>query len=179
MKAAYPQVKEKYLSEYCFSGTYIISLLKTGYEFSLETWQQIQFLGKVFTYAGAVCLASPVAPPIPYSNPLPAGVLAWCTHTPCFRPLALPQPIVCPLGSPWGSVASCPLFQIGSSDAGWTLGYMLNLTNMIPAEQPLMRPLSHAGYVGLMVLSSLVLVGALLLGWCIFRKPRCLRKGIV
>ncbi|KYO27106.1 ectonucleoside triphosphate diphosphohydrolase 1 isoform X2 [Alligator mississippiensis] len=114
VKAAYPQVKEKYLSEYCFSGTYIISLLKTGYEFSLETWQQIQFLGK-----------------------------------------------------------------IGSSDAGWTLGYMLNLTNMIPAEQPLMRPLSHAGYVGLMVLSSLVLVGALLLGWCIFRKPRCLRKGIV
>ncbi|KFU91464.1 Ectonucleoside triphosphate diphosphohydrolase 1, partial [Chaetura pelagica] len=93
VKTAYHQIKEKYLSEYCFSGVYILSLLENGYEFTEENWQRIEFLGK-----------------------------------------------------------------IGSSDAGWTLGYMLNLTNMIPAEEPAVPPLSHGSYVGLMVLCSLVLV---------------------
>uniref|UniRef100_A0A8C0GSL6 Ectonucleoside triphosphate diphosphohydrolase 1 n=1 Tax=Chelonoidis abingdonii TaxID=106734 RepID=A0A8C0GSL6_CHEAB len=89
VKAEFPKIKEKYLSEYCFSGTYILSLLENGYGFTMEKWQSIQFLGK-----------------------------------------------------------------IGSSDAGWTLGYMLNLTNMIPAEKPPTRPLSHASYYFLLVLSS-------------------------
>ncbi|XP_067393126.1 ectonucleoside triphosphate diphosphohydrolase 1 isoform X2 [Emydura macquarii macquarii] len=114
VKADFPKIKEKYLSEYCFSGTYVLSLLENGYGFTTETWQSIQFLGK-----------------------------------------------------------------IGSSDAGWTLGYMLNLTNMIPAENPPTRPLSHASYVGLMVLCSLVLVAVLLLGWLIFHKPKCLQKGLI
>ncbi|XP_064370143.1 ectonucleoside triphosphate diphosphohydrolase 1 isoform X1 [Dromaius novaehollandiae] len=114
VKLAYHQIKEKYLSEYCFSGTYILSLLQNGYEFTEENWQRIHFLGK-----------------------------------------------------------------IGSSDAGWTLGYMLNLTNMIPAEEPAAPPLSHGSYVGLMVLCSLVLVSVLLLAWLLFHKPKCLQKGIV
>ncbi|CAJ0927921.1 unnamed protein product, partial [Ranitomeya imitator] len=46
------------------------------------------------------------------------------------------------------------LGKIHGSDAGWTLGYMLNLTNMIPSELPLSPPLSHGGYVGLMVFFS-------------------------
>ncbi|XP_010211413.1 PREDICTED: ectonucleoside triphosphate diphosphohydrolase 1 isoform X1 [Tinamus guttatus] len=114
VKPEYHQVKEKYLSEYCFSGTYILSLLQNGYEFTEENWQRIHFLGK-----------------------------------------------------------------IGSSDAGWTLGYMLNLTNMIPAEEPAVPPLSHSSYVGLMVLCSLVLVAVLVLAWLLFHKPKCLQKGIV
>ncbi|XP_073210795.1 ectonucleoside triphosphate diphosphohydrolase 1 isoform X1 [Lepidochelys kempii] len=114
VKAEFPKIKEKYLSEYCFSGTYILSLLENGYGFTTEKWQSIQFLGK-----------------------------------------------------------------IGSSDAGWTLGYMLNLTNMIPAEKPPTRPLSHASYVGLMVFCSLVLVAVLLLGWLTFHKPKCLQKGLI
>nr|XP_013810470.1 PREDICTED: ectonucleoside triphosphate diphosphohydrolase 1 isoform X5 [Apteryx mantelli mantelli] len=114
VKPAYRQIKEKYLSEYCFSGTYILSLLQNGYEFTEENWQRIHFLEK-----------------------------------------------------------------IGSSDAGWTLGYMLNLTNMIPAEEPAMPPLSHGSYVGLMVLCSLVLVSVVLLAWLLFHKPKCLQKGIV
>ncbi|NWR71100.1 ENTP1 diphosphohydrolase, partial [Centropus unirufus] len=113
VKTAY-QVKEKYLSEYCFSGAYILSLLENGYEFTEKNWQRIHFLGK-----------------------------------------------------------------IGSSDAGWTLGYMLNLTNMIPAEEPAVPPLSHGSYVGLMVLCSLVLVSMLLFAWLLFHKPKCLQKGIV
>uniref|UniRef100_U3IV15 Ectonucleoside triphosphate diphosphohydrolase 1 n=1 Tax=Anas platyrhynchos platyrhynchos TaxID=8840 RepID=U3IV15_ANAPP len=114
VKEAYHQIKEKYLSEYCFSGAYILSLLENGYEFNKENWQRIHFLGK-----------------------------------------------------------------IGSSDAGWTLGYMLNLTNMIPAEEPAAPPLSHGSYVGLMVLCSLVLVSVLVLAWLLFHKPKCLQKGIV
>ncbi|XP_030309280.1 ectonucleoside triphosphate diphosphohydrolase 1 isoform X3 [Calypte anna] len=114
VKTAYHQVKEKYLSEYCFSGSYILSLLENGYEFTESNWQRIHFLGK-----------------------------------------------------------------IGSSDAGWTLGYMLNLTNMIPAEEPAVPPLSHGSYVGLMVLCSLVLVSMLLFAWLLFHKPKCLQKGIV
>ncbi|XP_010280837.1 PREDICTED: ectonucleoside triphosphate diphosphohydrolase 1 isoform X2 [Phaethon lepturus] len=114
VKTAYHQIKEKYLSEYCFSGAYILSLLENGYEFTEKNWQRIHFLGK-----------------------------------------------------------------IGSSDAGWTLGYMLNLTNMIPAEEPAVPPLSHGSYVGLMVLCSLVLVSVLLFAWLLFHKPKCLQKGIV
>ncbi|NWV37337.1 ENTP1 diphosphohydrolase, partial [Grantiella picta] len=114
VKTEYHDIKEKYLSEYCFSGAYILSLLENGYEFTENNWQMIHFLGK-----------------------------------------------------------------IGSSDAGWTLGYMLNLTNMIPAEEPAGPPLSHGSYVGLMVLCSLVLVSVLLFAWLLFHKPKCLQKGIV
>lgn len=78
------------------------------------------------------------------------------------------------------SIDSAPLpFQIGSSEAGWTLGYMLNLTNMIPAEEPAVPPLSYSSYVGLMVLCSLVLASVLLFAWLLFHKPKCLQKGIV
>ncbi|NWR33059.1 ENTP1 diphosphohydrolase, partial [Tachuris rubrigastra] len=114
VKTAYRDIKEKYLSEYCFSGAYILSLLENGYEFTDNNWQRIHFLGK-----------------------------------------------------------------IGSSDAGWTLGHMLNLTNMIPAEEPAVPPLSHGSYVGLMVLCSLVLVSVLLFAWLLFHKPKCLQKGVV
>ncbi|NWS15151.1 ENTP1 diphosphohydrolase, partial [Pachyramphus minor] len=114
VKTVYHDIKEKYLSEYCFSGAYILSLLENGYEFTQDNWQRIHFLGK-----------------------------------------------------------------IGSSDAGWTLGYMLNLTNMIPAEEPAVPPLSHGSYVGLMVLCSLVLVSVLLFAWLLFHKPKCLQKGVV
>lgn len=62
---------------------------------------------------------------------------------------------------------------------GWTLGYMLNLTNMIPAEQPLSAPLSHATYIFLMVLFSLILVAAALTGLFIFRKPSYFWKDMV
>jgi len=56
---------------------------------------------------------------------------------------------------------------------------MLNLTNMIPAEEPAVPPLSYGSYVGLMVLCSLVLVAVLLFAWLLFHKPKCLQKGIV
>ncbi|XP_069467616.1 ectonucleoside triphosphate diphosphohydrolase 1 isoform X2 [Ambystoma mexicanum] len=114
VKEEFPKTKEKYLSEYCFSGTYILSLLEAGYGFNATTWDSVRFLGK-----------------------------------------------------------------ISGSDAGWTLGYMLNLTNMIPAELPPSRPLSHESYVGLMVFSSLVLVSVLLILWLSCCKPKCLQKGVI
>lgn len=49
------------------------------------------------------------------------------------------------------------VFQIKGSDAGWTLGYMLNLTNMIPAEAPDLPPLPHAGYVSIVTVTALLL----------------------
>ncbi|XP_072851835.2 ectonucleoside triphosphate diphosphohydrolase 1 isoform X2 [Pogona vitticeps] len=114
VKADFPKVKEKYLSEYCFAGTYIISLLVQRYNFTNEKWKNIKFLAKVH-----------------------------------------------------------------NSDAGWALGYMLNLTNMIPAEQPYIRPLSHASYVSLMAICSIMVVSLLFIGWVIYRKPKCLKKEII
>ncbi|XP_059890386.1 ectonucleoside triphosphate diphosphohydrolase 1 isoform X2 [Delphinus delphis] len=108
------EVKEKYLSEYCFSGTYILALLLNGYHFTAESWKDIHFMGKV-----------------------------------------------------------------RSSSVGWTLGYMLNLTNMIPSEEPLSTPLSHSTYVFLMVLFSLILVIVVVIGIFIFHKPSYFWKDMV
>ncbi|XP_072559657.1 ectonucleoside triphosphate diphosphohydrolase 1 isoform X1 [Paramormyrops kingsleyae] len=111
----HPKVKEKYLSEYCFSGTYILTLLEDGYNFTSDTWKEIKFIKK-----------------------------------------------------------------IGDSDAGWTLGYMLNMTNMIPAEAPDRPPLPHSGYVAVMVLLALLLPGLLFLGYRLFRRSgSASRKQIV
>ncbi|XP_053168883.1 ectonucleoside triphosphate diphosphohydrolase 1 [Hemicordylus capensis] len=114
VKADFPKVKEKYLSDYCFSGTYITLLLGQRYTFTKEKWSHIQFLKK-----------------------------------------------------------------IGKSDAGWTLGYMLNLTNMIPAEHPYTFPMSHASYISLMAVCSILVVSVLLIVLAIYRKPKCLQKGII
>ncbi|MGH0127374.1 UNVERIFIED_CONTAM: hypothetical protein FKN15_077526, partial [Acipenser sinensis] len=46
LKENFPNVKEKYLGEYCFSGTYILTLLETGYKFSPENWNTIRFIKK-------------------------------------------------------------------------------------------------------------------------------------
>ncbi|XP_068162398.1 ectonucleoside triphosphate diphosphohydrolase 1 isoform X2 [Antennarius striatus] len=47
--------------------------------------------------------------------------------------------------------------KIKGSDAGWTLGYMLNLTNMIPAEAPDKPPLPFAGYVSVVTIIGLII----------------------
>ncbi|KAL7990718.1 hypothetical protein Chor_014148 [Crotalus horridus] len=114
VKDEFPKVKEKYLSEYCFSSTYIISLLSQRYNFTKEKWQNIHFLEK-----------------------------------------------------------------IEKSDTGWTLGYMLNLTNMIPSEQPYTHLLSHTGFISFMVICSVLVMTLLLVGWMIYCKPKCLRKEII
>ncbi|XP_028286973.1 ectonucleoside triphosphate diphosphohydrolase 1 isoform X1 [Parambassis ranga] len=88
----HPNVKLSYLAEYCFSGTYIITLLTEGYNFTSKSYSDIKFIKK-----------------------------------------------------------------IKGSDAGWTLGYMLNLTNMIPAEAPDTPPLPHAGYVSIVTVMALLL----------------------
>ncbi|XP_063071558.1 ectonucleoside triphosphate diphosphohydrolase 8 [Engraulis encrasicolus] len=67
----YPNVKEKYLRDYCASAQYIMTILVQGYKFN-ETWDKIYFHKKV-----------------------------------------------------------------ADTDIGWTLGYMLNLTNMVAPTHPL------------------------------------------
>ncbi|XP_041671060.1 ectonucleoside triphosphate diphosphohydrolase 1 isoform X1 [Cheilinus undulatus] len=88
----HPDVKVKYLAEYCFSGTYILTLLTEGYNFTSESYSNIKFIRK-----------------------------------------------------------------IKGSDAGWTLGYMLNLTNMIPAEAPDTPLLPHGGYVTIVTIMAILL----------------------
>ncbi|KAM6184804.1 ectonucleoside triphosphate diphosphohydrolase 1 [Rhynchocyon petersi] len=100
----FPSVKEKYRSEYCFAGTYILLLLEK-YNFT-EYWNQIDFIEKINDNA----------------------------------------------------------------EAGWTLGYMLNLTNMIPAELPQPKPFTRPTYITLMVFFSLVLAIVFILGSVIFHK---------
>lgn len=83
----------------------------------------------------------------------------------------------------WGHTLrhNCFLFlQIKDSDAGWTLGYMLNLTNMIPAEAPDTPLMPHGGYVTFMLLFTLFILGLFLLAFLYFRKStRKAQKGII
>ncbi|XP_075889616.1 ectonucleoside triphosphate diphosphohydrolase 1 isoform X2 [Nelusetta ayraudi] len=101
IKQRHPTVKVKYLSSYCFSGTYILTLLTEGYNFTSESYYNINYIK-----------------------------------------------------------------QIKGSDAGWTLGYMLNLTNMIPAEAPDSPPLSHAVYVAIVTLMPILLFSMLVISLC-------------
>lgn len=110
LKQQHPKVKLKYLSEYCFSGTYILTLLTEVYNFTSENYPNIKFIR-----------------------------------------------------------------EIKGSDAGWTLGYMLNLTNMIPAEAPDSPPLPHAGYVSIVTVIAILLLVLFILSlrplW-----PRCSKR---
>ncbi|XP_049620350.1 ectonucleoside triphosphate diphosphohydrolase 1 isoform X3 [Suncus etruscus] len=113
IKENYSHVKEKYLSEYCFSGTYILSLLLTGYHFPDTSWSSIHFMGKIY-----------------------------------------------------------------ESNVGWTLGYMLNLTNLIPAEKIPSAPLSYSTYVFLMVFFSLILLAVIITAVLLFHKPEYFCKDM-
>ncbi|XP_018554742.1 ectonucleoside triphosphate diphosphohydrolase 1 isoform X2 [Lates calcarifer] len=110
LRQRYPDVKIKYLAEYCFSGTYILTLLTEGYNFTSENYSNIKFIKK-----------------------------------------------------------------IKGSDAGWTLGYMLNLTNMIPAEAPDTPILPHASYVSIVSIMAIVIFFLFILSlrplW-----PRCSKQ---
>ncbi|KAM9197024.1 ectonucleoside triphosphate diphosphohydrolase 1 [Dugong dugon] len=110
VNTTYAGVKEKYLSEYCFSGTYVLTLLQV-YNFT-DYWKHIHFMHKINDNA----------------------------------------------------------------EAGWTLGYMLNLTNMIPAELPQPKPFSRPTYISLMVAFSLVLAIVFILGSIIFHKSSYFQK---
>lgn len=101
------KVSVKYLAEYCFSGTYILTLLTEGYNFTSESYSKIKFIKK-----------------------------------------------------------------IKGSDAGWTLGYMLNLTNMIPAEAPDSPPLPYAGYVSIVTIMAILLFILFIICLYLF-WPRC------
>ncbi|XP_058262831.1 ectonucleoside triphosphate diphosphohydrolase 1 isoform X2 [Hemibagrus wyckioides] len=106
LKQKHRKVKEKYLAEYCFSGTYIVSLLEDGYKFTTNDWKNTEFIK-----------------------------------------------------------------TIKNSEAGWTLGYMLNLTNMIPAEAPDTPLLPYGGYVSLMLVLSFLIIVCIILGCIFFRRP--------
>lgn len=70
--------------------------------------------------------------------------------------------------------------QIEDSDAGWTLGYMLNLTNMIPAEAPDTPLMPYGGYVAFMLLFSLLILVLLLMVYLYFRRSsRTAQKDII
>lgn len=43
----HPGVKLKYLAVYCFSGTYILTLLTEGYNFTSESYANIKYIKKV------------------------------------------------------------------------------------------------------------------------------------
>lgn len=47
IKLRHPGVKVKYLAGYCFSGTYILTLLTEGYNFTSESYSSIQYIKQV------------------------------------------------------------------------------------------------------------------------------------
>ncbi|XP_035291862.1 ectonucleoside triphosphate diphosphohydrolase 8 [Anguilla anguilla] len=73
VKTENPNIKDKYLLDYCASANYIMTLLQEAYKFNETTWSNIYFKKKV-----------------------------------------------------------------ADTDVGWTLGYMLNLSSLIPSEHPLL-----------------------------------------
>lgn len=79
----------------------------------------------------------------------------------------------------WLTVLVLPLpvlvSQIKGSDAGWTLGYMLNLTNMIPAEAPDSPLLPYSGYVSLVTIMAILLFVLFILCLCPL-WPRCSKQ---
>ncbi|XP_061612976.1 ectonucleoside triphosphate diphosphohydrolase 1 isoform X1 [Phyllopteryx taeniolatus] len=70
------------------------------------------------------------------------------------------------------------IHKIKGSDAGWTLGYMLNLTNMIPAEAPDTPPLPYSGYVTIVTVTVFLLLALLLLVGRTFR-PSCFKRSLI
>lgn len=66
-----------------------------------------------------------------------------------------------------GLTPSPLLGQAGKADVGWTLGYMLNLTNMVPAETPASlkghRPSLWAAAITFIILTLILGLAALLL----------------
>ena len=76
----------------------------------------------------------------------------------------------------WGILCKClDVFssQIEDSNAGWTLGYMLNLTNMIPAEAPDTPLMPHGGFVTLVLFLTIFLLILLLLWYKFLGLPSC------
>lgn len=62
--------------------------------------------------------------------------------------------------------------QAGGTDIGWTLGYMLNLTNMIPAEVPAQwRAQSHGVWVASVTFVVLTLGAVLTAAWALLLWP--------
>lgn len=47
IRQQHPNVKVKYLAGYCFSGTYILTLLTEGYNFTSESYSHVKFIEKV------------------------------------------------------------------------------------------------------------------------------------
>lgn len=63
-----------------------------------------------------------------------------------------------------------PSPQAGDTAVGWALGYMLNLTNMIPADPPgLRKATAFSSWVALLLLFTALLLAALVL---LLRKAR-------
>ncbi|XP_058709828.1 ectonucleoside triphosphate diphosphohydrolase 8-like [Poecile atricapillus] len=64
--------------------------------------------------------------------------------------------------------------QVAGTDVGWTLGYMLNLTNMIPSEPPAaVTELPRSSWVAASVLLAIMLI----LTFCLLTATRCQRNS--
>nr|XP_020454980.1 ectonucleoside triphosphate diphosphohydrolase 2-like [Monopterus albus] len=69
--------------------------------------------------------------------------------------------------------------RAAGASVGWSLGYMLSLTNMVPAESlRLMKTLPSGPRAGILFLFSIVLFIALVYLWMIYRKRRT-KEGVV
>ncbi|XP_053137868.1 ectonucleoside triphosphate diphosphohydrolase 2 [Hemicordylus capensis] len=63
--------------------------------------------------------------------------------------------------------------KAGDTSIGWALGYMLNLTNMIPAEQSSSRQaIEYGPWVGLVLLFVAILLAALATIFCLLRSSK-------
>ncbi|KAM4664373.1 LOW QUALITY PROTEIN: ectonucleoside triphosphate diphosphohydrolase 2 [Discoglossus pictus] len=63
--------------------------------------------------------------------------------------------------------------KAGDTSIGWALGYMLNLTNMIPAEQPsILKATDQSCWVGLIFLFVIIILIALTVFFCTYRSGK-------
>lgn len=69
----------------------------------------------------------------------------------------------------------CVSAQVAGTDVGWTLGYMLNLTNMIPSEPPAaVTELPRSLWMAATALLAIMLI----LTFCLLTAMSCQRSSL-
>lgn len=134
-----------HLPNYCPMAMFLHQLLSLGYRFNEHAFSRVTFQKKVGAGRGAGAEGGPGRRVGRAEGGLRA---AW-------------------------RLRLCPSPQAGDTTVGWALGYMLNLTNMIPADPPgLRKATAFSSWVALLLLFTALLLAALVLLLCKARPAK-------
>lgn len=156
---------EKYMKNVCAVSNFIQVLLMRGYGFNEFSLPSISFQEKVRSEQGGVNICEHFCSLFIGVSVCVVKLLAPVNDSVSCTEIRL----VC------GGCSQPPLvfLQVGGTSVGWALGYMLSLSNMVPAESfGLMKALPSGPWAGILFLFItllLIAVGYLLI---IYRNTR-------